>query len=299
MQAPRCQHSTKRDGPRLLILFLAATLLGSSVGPVLGHPASQHQLSALAERIVEDPEDPAPHLTRANLWRQGAHWSEALADLELAETKGGDPLVISLGRIDAYRGLERWDDALAAADQALALDPRLIGARRSRGSILTALGRHQAAARELALAFDHFENPAPALVVELAAALQAAGRVDEARHHLDFAMGRFGPRNVLLRRALSLELASRGRAAAEQRFSELTGRRTPHQQLLWAEVLAAGEQPGAAREVLCRLLTAGAATGERLPRGAQRLQRRAHETLESLDVADASCVDSLLPVEER
>lgn len=270
--------------PSLLVLLL--TSMGPSTLPVSAHPGSQHRFSVQEERIAENPDDPVPYLNRARLWGQASHWSEALADLARAEERGGDPQAIALGRLDAWQTLQRWDEALVAADHALALDPELAGARRSRGLILGALGRHQAAARELARAFSSFENPAPALVVELAAALQQADRIEEARQQLDAALLRFGPRSLLLRSALSLELDSRGRTAAEQRLDELTGGtgELAHR-LLWAETLAENGYPGAAREALSQLLLDARSTDERPPRGIERLRRRAQQTLQRLGPA--------------
>ena len=264
--------------------LLAAILLTIGTGPVLAHPGSQHRLSLQDERIAEDPDDPAPYLTRARLRGQASHWLAALEDLDRAEGRGGDPLAVALGRIDAYRALQRWDEALAAADQAVALAPERAGPRRSRGLILATLGRRRAAARELSAAFSRLENPSPALVVELAEALEAADRSDEARHHLDAAMHRFGPRSLLLRRSLALELGSRGRAAAEQKLEDLTGGgQALHHRLLWAEVLAEGRHPEVARAVLSQLLLDSESPRNKPRRGIQRLQRRAREALQQLE----------------
>ena len=117
---------------------------------------------------------------------KGAYGPGAEALSVAAALQPADALLLNALSVCFFR-LDRAEEALQAADRALALNGNFLDAWNSRGLALTRLGR----SAEARAAFEHALTLAPfdaALYVNLAGALQALGLPDEALDGLDRAV---------------------------------------------------------------------------------------------------------------
>jgi len=196
--------STSRPGR---IRWLRALPLLLFSGTLFGHGPFHDRVEAASERIRQSPEVPALYLERALVYRDHGDWSEALADIDAAESL--DPT----GNLYLYyRGLVNLDaqrpsvaeDSLRAYVEARPDDPRgYLGRARA----LKRLGRFEEAAGDFERLAVLVSRPAPEFYVEWSDVLRRRGDVywPQALAVLEAGIARLGPVVTLVDPALDLE----------------------------------------------------------------------------------------------
>ena len=102
---------------------MAPTQVGSP-NPATGGGPMVAEINALKERLTRDPKDLAALVRLANLHHDVGMWPQAVSYYERAlEIEADDPdLLTDLGI--CYRGMQRFDDALAKIERASAVDSK-------------------------------------------------------------------------------------------------------------------------------------------------------------------------------
>jgi tetratricopeptide (TPR) repeat protein len=193
-----------RIGAGASALVIGSTLLLGS------HDARAHAdldsvEAALAEEVARRPRDPQPRLDQAQAFEAAGRWDQALAALDEAASLGGDR-----DRIDGLRGrvlvaAGRDEEAKRVLDRLIERVPTAPGPRYQRGLALMRLGRPADAATDFAAAIETLPAPNPSQVMAWRDALLAAGKPAEAIRALDRGMLRVGHVPTLELAALDLE----------------------------------------------------------------------------------------------
>lgn len=150
-----------------------AKLLGNHANFLADLGETEAALALFARALALDPRFADARYNRALLLQQLGRHEEALADLDMLP--GGDARVHS-ARGGALRKLERLDEAAAAYDAALALDPARLTALHGRAR--TAMERGETNASDLYVRALQRKPGDFELVLGLAEALEAEGKPD-------------------------------------------------------------------------------------------------------------------------
>ena len=95
-----------------------------------------------------------PHVNRAGVLSDLDRWQDAVAGYDRAIALSPDFAEAHLGRAFALKQLGQLDEALAAVDRAIELKPDTAAAHKARGSVLEALGRADEAKASIAKAAE-------------------------------------------------------------------------------------------------------------------------------------------------
>jgi len=183
--------------------------------PVAAHPSPNKELRALDERVEATPTDAELRLRRAELRVRMGHPRDALADLRVAARLLPDSPRVTLQRAQALAALGRDQAAERELDGLIATGPPLAAAFTERARLRHADGRLDLARADLDDAI--LIQPTPELVLE-------RGRLDEQRERLDDAaagyregLERLGPAFVVQLALVDVEQRrDRPRKALEQ-----------------------------------------------------------------------------------
>ncbi len=122
----RGADASEASGPRgpMAPTQVGPTQAGSQTPPEGGGGPMVAEINALKERLTRDPKDLAALVRLANLHHDVGMWPQAVSYYERAlEIEGDDPdLLTDLGI--CYRGMQRFDDALAKFERANAVDSK-------------------------------------------------------------------------------------------------------------------------------------------------------------------------------
>lgn len=117
-------------------------------------------LRDLDRTLQADPAFVPALVLRAEIFSANANFPRALQDLQQAQTLATDDSNVLARLALAYVDSNQIEDALARAEQALALDPTHVIAYYARGRALLATGEAEAAARDLAIASAYLADAA-------------------------------------------------------------------------------------------------------------------------------------------
>lgn len=153
------------------------------VAPLYAHEGIHEQLEAATRAITSEPRNAALYLKRGELYRLHKEWKNAERDYDRA--RGLEP---ELHAVELARGRMLFDSGRAR--DAIAPLQRYVRAIPSDANGHTALARALVAANRTSDAVKEFElalagQADPDLSLEYAAALNAAGRRDDALRYLD------------------------------------------------------------------------------------------------------------------
>ena len=106
------------------------------------------ELNAINQAYDEEPVVVRASLTRANLYRAGRMYDDALSDYDAILRDKPSDLDARFGRAETHKEMGRLDDALGDYDEVLAKDPHRIEARRQRAEVLQRQWRLEDSLRE-------------------------------------------------------------------------------------------------------------------------------------------------------
>jgi tetratricopeptide (TPR) repeat protein len=283
-----------RDSGRAKI---KATLSAIAVSLALSPSVSAHgplhaQIEEVSRRIAQAPREAALYLKRGELHRLHTDWAAALADyrrarlldprLDVVDFCEGRALLEAGDLEPAGRALERFLSAHPDDVEALWLHARVEMGR----------GRPGAAAEEFARALPRLPAPRPDHFVELARALAASGRADQAVAALDSGLQRLGPVVALEMSAIDFELQLTRYDAALARLARILDRSPRKETWLMrrGEILARAGRSEEARQTFLQVQKAveGLPPHIRATRAMRQLEQQCRVALAGLDTRPAS-----------
>jgi predicted negative regulator of RcsB-dependent stress response len=188
---------------RSLALAVAVALLPACA---LAHVGMDELEGRARADVAERPTSADAHLELARVLQEARQWDAALAAIEDAAARGGDPDVVGARKASVYldAGFPRM--AMIELDRVLARRPAAYDLLHERGRAWLALGDADAAARDFGTAIAKGSRPTPEQVLARRDALVSIGKKREALGALDEGMRRVGPVVSLTMPAIDLEL---------------------------------------------------------------------------------------------
>ena len=199
--------------PRAIALL--AVLLPVSAA---AHEPLPVQIEQATRKIAAEPKNAELYLERGELYRIKGERQKALQDYATAERLDPSLRSVDLGRGLLFLGAQKPADAVAPLRRYVESHPGSSEGRISLGRALMKAGRPADAAAEFATALEARLDPD--LVIEQAAALVAAKRVDEAVTVIDGACSKLGPLVTLHSAAIRIEVDNGRFDAALKRIAE-------------------------------------------------------------------------------
>lgn len=196
-------------------------VLACAAGPLHGHGGYDEVVEELGEKILATPDDAALHFQLAEA--HAGHDEGVLCLEELAIVERLAPGAYQVGHL---RGLSLYltgkhAEAKVVLDDFLKEHPGHAVALKARSRVLTTLGQPEAALRDAREAIARTSEPEPEAYEDLAAALHAGGRTDEAIQALDAGLAKLGAVPSMLAKALEWESAAGSWDSALKRIDGL------------------------------------------------------------------------------
>jgi tetratricopeptide (TPR) repeat protein len=180
------------------------------------------QIAAVTRQIEAAAGNPASlYLRRGDLHREHRDWDEALADYARAASHDPKLLAVDFSRAQLLADRGEPESARVLLDDVLKRDPSLGEAFITRARVLVQLGHRAEAIADFRRGLQHVKEPQPEYFVELAEALDAEGRAEEALRQLDAGIQKFGPTVPLQGHAVELELRRENPDGAVRRLDEM------------------------------------------------------------------------------
>ena len=184
----------------LVFLWLATAPLA-----VLGHPDLDEQIAELTARIKLEPANAELLLRRGEAHRWHAEFGLALADIDAAARQQPGWVKVSLARASTFYAAGRAEEAMAAVQKFLMLEPAHADGLLLRARCHLRLGQPVDAAVDYSAALRVFAAPSPDLFVERARLQASLGRLGEAVKGLDEGLARLGSAPALQQLAIDYE----------------------------------------------------------------------------------------------
>lgn len=250
------------------------------------------RIAGVTRQIEEATNNTASlYLQRGELHREHRDWPAAEADY--ARAAGLDPKLaaVEFCRAKMLADADQLEAAHAKFDQYLARCPSDGEAFIARARLWIRLGQRQAAVADYRRGLALVRVPQPDYFLELAQAMIAEARPDEALRGLDEGIKRLGPIVTLQSLALDLELERKNHDAALARLDTIVGSaaRKEHWLTRRGEILLAAGRPVEARKAFEAALAAISILPRRLQQGPplMKLQSRINAALAGITNAPA------------
>jgi tetratricopeptide (TPR) repeat protein len=276
-----------RSGSRIAaVALLVGLLLRFQAGLVFGHGSFHERIDYLTKALEERPSDPVLRLELANLHGLHGDTELALENLDKIDALAPGKFPTDLIRGEAFLVARNFAKAKEVLDRQLVSHPETARAWLLRARAEQELGQQEASLADYREALKWTSSPEPDLVEELANALAAAGKKQEAVQALTAGVERLGKIPSLVLRAVDLEIETKNFDAALCRLEQ--ARQEAPRPEPWmarrAEVLArAGrieESRSAWKELLAHL--GSLPDHERSSRAMTQLTEKARDALASL-----------------
>ncbi|MDB6137905.1 MAG: hypothetical protein JWO94_977, partial [Verrucomicrobiaceae bacterium] len=193
----------------LCVTLCSLAWLYGGISQVRAHGAYDEELKHLSEQILASPNDAVLWFQRARTSFFHGDWQACLADVEKAErlAPGLFPYDFQRGQALALGG--HFNAARTVLDDFIKAHPDHGPAIAARARILDTLGHHDAALADFRAALTKKPEPEPDLYQEVAEAMTAGNRKDEAVQVLESGIEHLGNIPSLVLKALDLELSTR------------------------------------------------------------------------------------------
>ena len=204
----------------LLFVFYFLFLILLQVGSAFGHEGLHELIAAQLKAVEKNPSDPGLRLELGTLYARHGELELALQNLDKVDALAPGKFPTDLFRGDAYSVVRDFAKAKQALDRYVGSHPET-----ARGWLLRARAERELHENEAGLsdyreALKRTKTPEPDLIEELAGALAADGKKEEAAQVLAAGIDRLGKIPSLVLRALDLEIESRNFDAALRRIEE-------------------------------------------------------------------------------
>jgi tetratricopeptide (TPR) repeat protein len=204
----------------IYVLALAVFALVLQAGLARAHGGYDELIDAQTRKVEKNPSDAALRFELGNLHGLHGDLEPALKDLARVDALAPGKFLTDLMRGQAYfvaRDFAKTKDAL---DRQLVSHPESVRAWLLRARAERELGQHEASLRDYREALKRNASPDPDIVQEVADALAARDKKDEAAQVLAAGMEKVGKVPSLMLRALDLEIETKNFDAALRRIEE-------------------------------------------------------------------------------
>ena len=200
-------------------------------------------------QLSDDPNNGKLWFQRALLLYEHGDWAECLANLNTAQRLGPVEMPILWWRGQALDAAGETENAKAAYDSFLKIQPTHWGALASRARVQLKLSAQKEALDDYRAALANNPNAEADLVQEVADALNAAGLTDEAITVLTAALARIGPIPSLQTKLLGIETADSRYDSALSRIAafQAAAPRPEPWMVKYAAILAEADRPDESR----------------------------------------------------
>jgi tetratricopeptide (TPR) repeat protein len=204
----------------IYVLALAVFALVLQAGLARAHGGYDELIDAQTRKVEKNPSDAALRFELGNLHGLHGDLEPALKDLARVDALAPGKFLTDLMRGQAYfvaRDFAKTKDAL---DRQLVSHPESVRAWLLRARAERELGQHEASLRDYREALKRNASPDPDIVQEVADALAARDKKEEAAQVLAAGMEKVGKVPSLMLRALDLEIETKNFDAALRRIEE-------------------------------------------------------------------------------
>jgi predicted Zn-dependent protease len=195
----------------LLVVFLQAE-------SIFGHEGLHELIAAQLKAVEKNPSDPALHLELANLYGRHGELKLALQNLDKVDALAPGKFPTDLFRGEAFLVAHDFTKAKQALDRQVAARPESARSWLLRARAERELGQHPDSLADYREALKRTTAAEPDLIEEVAGALAADGRKDEAAQVLAAGIEKLGQIPSLVLRALDLEIETKNFDAALDRI---------------------------------------------------------------------------------
>lgn len=201
-------------------LAAAGLFLACQVGSIFGHGGYHERMDYLTKAIKESPSDPALRFELANLHGQHGDLELALKGLDKIDALAPGKYPTDLLRGQAYLVARDFAQAKQAFDRQLVSHPEMARAWLLRARAERELGQKEASLADYREALKRTTSPEPDLIEEVAGALAAEGKKEEAAQVLAAGIEKLGKIPSLVLRAVDLEIETKNFDAALRRIDQ-------------------------------------------------------------------------------
>jgi tetratricopeptide (TPR) repeat protein len=201
-------------------LAAASLFLACQEGLVLGHGDYHERMDYLTKAIQQNPSDPVLRFELANLHGQHGDLALALKDLDKIDELAPGKYPTDLLRGQAYLVARDFPKARQAFDRQIGSHPEMARAWLLRARAERELGQREASLADYREALKRTTSPEPDLIEEVAGALAADGKKEEAAQVLAGGIEKLGKIPSLVLRAVDLEIEAKNFDAALLRLEQ-------------------------------------------------------------------------------
>jgi len=211
----------KRFGASFFYLIASGgLLLLLPAGSLFGHGGFHERIDYLTKALEKTPSDPVQRFELANLHAQHGDTELALKNLDRVDALAPGKFPTDLIRGEAYFVARDFAKAKQALDRQIVSHPEATRAWLLRARTEGELGQRSASLSDYREALKRTRSPEPDLVQEVAGALAADGKKEEAAAVLAAGIEKLGRIPSLVLRALDLEIETKNFDAALRRIEQ-------------------------------------------------------------------------------
>ena len=207
-----------REVGRLVGLIGLVLLIGSA--SAFSHEGDHERINFLTEAAEKAPTNPLLHFELASLHARHGDLELALKDLERVDALAPGKFMTDLSRGDAYLVVRDFAKAKQSLDRQITSHPEAVRAWLLRARAEHELGQETASLADYREALKRTVTLEPDMVQEVATALTAAGKREEAAQVLAAGIEKLGRIPSLVLRALDLEVETKNFDAALRRIEQ-------------------------------------------------------------------------------
>ncbi len=209
-------------GSLSLQVYLAAGVLflACQAGLTFGHGDYHERMDYLTKEIEKSPADPVLRFELATLHGEHGDLKLALKDLDKIDELAPGKYPTDLIRGQAYLVARDFARAKQAFDRQLVSHPEIARAWLFRARSKRELGQQEASLADYREALKRTASPEPDLIQEVAGALAAGGRKEEAAQVLATGIEKLGNIPSLVLRSVDLEIETRNFEGALRRIEQ-------------------------------------------------------------------------------
>ena len=205
---------------RAQLAAVAGVFLVSQVESTFGHGDFHERMEYLTKAIEKNPSDPALRYELATLHGQHGDFELALKDLDKIDVLAPGKYPTDLLRGQVHLEARDFKKAKQAFDRQLDTHPEIARAWLLRARAERELGQKEASLVDYREALKRTTSPEPDLIEEVAGALAAEGKKEEAGQVLAAGIEKLGKIPSLVLRAIDLELEAKNFDAALRRIEQ-------------------------------------------------------------------------------
>ena len=242
--------------PKPPLLATAILVLLAQLASAHAHPGLDDHIAQVTAQLAAQPKDTGLLLQRADLHRQHGQYDAALADLNTAAHLKPDATIVTLAQARVFNDAGQITNALMAAQQFLAVEPRHPEALVIRARCEFKLNQVTLAIADYSLALASPKTSEPDLWLERARAQAALGQLAKAAGGLDEGMARLGDIPTLQLAAIEYDRQRADFAAALGRVDKLAAKSPVKEPwlILRGEILAQAGRLAEAKEIFQQTL---------------------------------------------